>query len=285
MVDEFQDTNPRQLEILRALDRGNLFTVGDELQSIYGFRHADVSLFRDRRSELEDVGASLALTHNFRSDPAVLDIVNALFSDRFDAFTPLVPARAGGEHQPHGVELLISDRDGWDERPELARELSNGMPTAATWRLAEAHALAARVAEMVQLEGVRAADIVVLLRAGGDMRVYERALTLRGVRTLAATGAFWEHQQVADMLAYLRALANPLDELSLYGVLASPLVGLSSDALAVLAATAREQGRGLWHQRAAAPPRSQRPMRRRSGHSAGASAPSVTARRCARSQI
>ena len=79
------------------------------------------------------------------------------------------------------------------------------------------------------------------------MRVYERALTLRGVRTLAATGAFWEHQQVGDLLAYLRALANPLDELSLYGVLASPLVGLSSDALAVLAATAREQGRGLWH--------------------------------------
>ena len=70
MVDEFQDTNPRQLAICGALDRGNLFTVGDELQSIYGFRHADVGLFRARRAELAEATAAPSLTRNFRSAPA-----------------------------------------------------------------------------------------------------------------------------------------------------------------------------------------------------------------------
>ncbi len=255
MVDEFQDTNQRQLEILNCLQRGNLFTVGDELQSIYGFRHADVSLFRERRAQLEQAGASLALTQNFRSAPAVLEAVNALFGERFDPFTALVPARAGGPSEPPGprVELLVTDRTAWGERPDRAQELARGLPRAAPWRHAEARALAARIAELIRQDGVAPGEIVVLLRAGGDLRVYERALIALGVPTLAAVGAFWEHQQVGDLLAYLRALANPLDELALYGVLASPLVGLSSDSLALLAKAAREHGGGLW-QTAGSPP-------------------------------
>ena len=77
--------------------------------------------------------------------------------------------------------------------------------------------LAQRVAELVRGGGARAGEVAVLLRALGDLEVYERALQLRGLRTLAAVGGFWGHQQVGDLLAYLRALANPLDELALYG--------------------------------------------------------------------
>ena len=74
--------------------------------------------------------------------------------------------------------------------------------------------------------------IVVLTRATTDLRVYERALEDPGVPTYVIGGrGYWAHPQVVDLVAYLRALANPRDEEALYTVLASPLVGVSVDAL------------------------------------------------------
>src|SRR5262249_23041904 len=192
MVDEFQDTNARQLGILSALDRGNLFTVGDELQSIYAFRHADVNLFRARRAELAARGASLELTSNFGSPTALLEVVNAVFARRFGpTYTPLVSAagwpsdgdgarfavsedgdgtgEGGGAAPP--VELLLTARRGWEaDAPPGA--LSNAPP----WRVAEAQMLAERVVELVRSGQSRAGEGAVLLRAGGDRGVYGRAL-------------------------------------------------------------------------------------------------------------
>jgi ATP-dependent exoDNAse (exonuclease V) beta subunit len=247
MVDEFQDTNPRQLAILSALDRGNLFTVGDELQSIYGFRHADVSLFRARRAELAGQGGSLALRRNFRSRPELLDVVNTAFAERVAQFSELEPAREQPQdgEQPR-VELLLTSRSGWDAHERIAAALASGLPPAPLWRVAEARLLAQRVTELIDDGHARAGEIVVLLRAMGDLDVYERALQQRGVRTLATVGRFWDHQQVGDLLAYLRALANPLDEEALYALLVCPLAGMSLDGVALLARAARERGRAAW---------------------------------------
>jgi ATP-dependent exoDNAse (exonuclease V) beta subunit len=246
MVDEFQDTNPRQLGILGALDRGNLFTVGDEFQSIYGFRHADVSLFRARRAELRERGGSLALTRNFRSRERLLDVVNAVFAPRFAGYEPLLAGREDAETAGPQVELLLTSMDGWEAREDLAREIAAGLPHSQLWRQAEARMLAQRVADLIEAGEARAGDVAVLLRATGDLEVFERALQLQGLRTLAAVGAFWGHQQIGDLLSYLRALANPLDEEALYGALASPLGGCSRDCLALLADAARETRRGAW---------------------------------------
>ena len=256
MVDEFQDTNPRQLAILAALERGNLFTVGDELQSIYGFRDADVELFRARRAELAERGGSLQLTGNFRSRAPLLEVVNTVFGDRLQGgYTPLLAGRqesggrGSGDRAEPLVELLLSSRRGWEAAEQPAEGIAP--PSAGTgvprWREAEARMLAERVAELVDSGWAHPGDVAVLLRAVGDLDSYERALQDCGLKTIAAVGGFWGGQQVGDLLAYLRALANPLDELGLYATLASPLVGLSSDGLVLLARAARASGRGqIW---------------------------------------
>ncbi len=93
LVDEFQDTDPLQVELVMALcdnevARGKLFFVGDFKQSIYRFRGADPGVFRRLREEIPPEGR-LPLSLNFRSQPAILDFVNALFSEEFQDYEPL----------------------------------------------------------------------------------------------------------------------------------------------------------------------------------------------------
>jgi ATP-dependent helicase/nuclease subunit A len=262
MVDELQDVNPRQLALVRALERENLFTVGDEWQSIYGFRHAEVGLFRARDAQLAPRGRSLRLAHNFRGRAELLEVVNAVFARRFgEAYTPLRAGREGErERQARGepssssprggpsssprVELLLTDRRGWTGQRSLAHGGSRS--GAADWREAEARALAERIGELVHYGQASPGGVAVLLRGMGDVDCYEQALRARGLKTVASAGAFWARQEVADLLAYLRALADPDDEVALYGALAAPPVGLSSDALALLARAARAQERSVW---------------------------------------
>ncbi len=250
MVDEFQDTNPLQLELLERVAGEGLFAVGDELQSIYGFRHADVRLFRARRATLAEDGATATLATNFRSHADVLRALNHAFAPRFNvSFVPLVAGRAEpAEDDPapasSRVELLMTDAGAdWSE---AGLTPAGTVAPAPLWRIAEARVLAARIRELLDT-GRSASDVVVLLRATGDLAVYERALTDAGVPTYVIGGrGYWSQQQVRDLVAYLAVLANPRDGLALMTFLASPLVGLSSDALVQLAATSRASGRDAW---------------------------------------
>ena len=240
MVDELQDVNRRQLALLELLERENLFTVGDEWQSIYGFRHADVELFRARRDELAGSGGALELTHNFRARPALVRAVNAIFAPRFgEDYRPLVAARDGAGAAEPALELLLTDRD-WGRQEDSSEE-----PEVQGWRRAEAQMLAQRIEELIAEEGVRAREVAVLVRATTGLEAYARALEQRGIATLATVGGFWADRQVRDLLACLRTIANPRDELALHGALASPLAGLSRDALALIARAGRAEG-GAW---------------------------------------
>src|SRR5208282_5221643 len=105
-------------------------------------RHADVSLFRARRAELDVHARSLRLTHNFRSDEALLHVVNHVFSARLAAYAPLLaggsPQDEDGADREPAVELLLTDVAGWEEHARLADRVAAGLPRTQLWRQAEA---------------------------------------------------------------------------------------------------------------------------------------------------
>jgi ATP-dependent helicase/nuclease subunit A len=238
LVDEFQDTNRLQTEIVDLLrtPETELFFVGDEFQSIYGFRHADVQVFRERR---EAVGQPLSLTLNYRSRPEVLAAVNELFGAHFGGeFQEL--AAAAEFPDPvfgHPVELLVTDKESYKD-------------SGVHWRRGEARAVARRVRELVDSGTATPGEIVLLFAAGTDAEWYEDELRRAGLPTYRATGkGYFGQQQVVDLLMYLRLLHNRYDDTALASVLASPFVGVSNDALALLrrVASRRPLFSGLEH--------------------------------------
>jgi ATP-dependent exoDNAse (exonuclease V) beta subunit len=241
MVDEFQDVNPLQAEILGLIGPDRVFAVGDRLQSIYGFRHADVGIFDRTAAELAAEGRRATLQRNHRSRRELLDAIDLAFADAFGpgAFLPLEAGRpdAAEPAAEPPVELIVCDREGWDHLDAA------GAPA---WRHAEARALAARI--RAELDAGRPpGDVVVLLRATGDMALYERALADRDVPTYLVGGrGFWSAREVQDLVAWLALVANPYDEPRLWEVLASPMVGLTSDGLVLVKAAARAAERDPW---------------------------------------
>ncbi|MEX2196024.1 MAG: UvrD-helicase domain-containing protein [Thermoleophilaceae bacterium] len=250
MVDEFQDTNRLQLAIVELLHGpGNrLFTVGDELQSIYSFRHADVEVFREleRRSAAApaDEAGVRRLSGNFRSRPELIATVNAVGRELLDNYEELAVGAPPGSLSGDGpaVEVLLTERDGWEEEGELAGVSPDEQ--AQSWRVAEARFLAARLREHAD-EGFPRGHMVVLLRAFTYVEAYERALDEQGLSPYVVGGrGYWSRQQVNDLRQLLGAIANPLDELALFGSLASPACGVRPDTLWLLKRAAG--GRRAW---------------------------------------
>ncbi len=254
LVDEFQDTNPLQNEIVELLERENLFRVGDERQSIYRFRHADVKVFRKHHEKAAQEGRAEAIGVNFRSRGEVLDAIDLTFSELWgEAFDPLIEAPGTRDEAPRldpCVELLVTDKEKkrWDEALDPEGDpFGAGMRGVTPWRAAEARLLAKRVDELTKDGPYELSDVVLLLRATTHMHIYERALEERGIPTYVLGGrGYWSQQQVGDLRNYLAALANPLDGLALYSVLASPLGGLTLDSLVLIAAEARRRKWDPW---------------------------------------
>jgi ATP-dependent helicase/nuclease subunit A len=252
LVDEFQDTNRLQLRLIEALHgpKTELVVVGDELQSIYGFRHADLDVFRRRREEIDRRADAelMRLSGNFRSRQEVVGAVNLMGEALLGtAYTPLRVGAPPAEEPPAGkgvaVELLLTSRDDWDgDEIDLEPAIDGATPLNC---LAEARFVAERLRELAD-QGVPRGEMVVLLRAFTHLDAYEDSLERAGLRPYVVGGrGYWSQQQVADVCALLAAIANPLDDHALFGALASPACGVAPDTLWLLRRAAGKR-RHVW---------------------------------------
>ncbi len=226
-VDEAQDVNPLQDELVELLAEGagRVLRVGDEQQSIYRFRWADVECFRRAQGR----ATPFPLRENYRSQAAVLEPLNGWFEGILGEFAPLRVAVAPAATPDPAVELVIVEDTG-----DRATRDQEAVETAAVVR------------RLHDEEGFRFGDIVVLFRARTGIGLYDQALRAAGVPTVLIGGnVFAEHEQVADVLGLLALVENPHDEEPLVRVLASPYVAASDDDLLALREAAGPGG-ALW---------------------------------------
>ena len=257
LVDEFQDTDPLQAEIFWRLcgepprdasapewmsfqiRPGALFLVGDPKQAIYRFRGAEVGAYLRAREAFraQDPASVLSISTNFRSCPSILHFVNARFEAPLSlensqpGFTALDPFQAERAEGPSVAALDI----------EVADE--KGKATADKQRDGEAEAVAELCAHLIVNETIvdheagerrlcRPGDIALLAPTGSDLWRYEEALERRGIPVATQAGkGLYRRQEIQDLIAMTRVLADRRDTLALGALLRGPLVGLTEEEL------------------------------------------------------
>ncbi|MDH5334578.1 MAG: UvrD-helicase domain-containing protein, partial [Thermoleophilia bacterium] len=221
LVDEYQDTNHAQYRLLQLLaaEHGNVFSVGDPDQSVYGFRGADIRNILDFERDFPGARV-ITLEENYRSTNAILEAANAVI-----------------EHNR-------------DRKPKhLFSELGQGDPVEVVEvedEHAEARFVAAELARLVD-GGLSANEIAVFYRTNAQSRVLEDVLTRQQVPYQVIGGPrFYERAEIKDAVAYLSLLDNPADAVSLLRIANRPRRGLGDTSLQRLVAHAGALGITLW---------------------------------------
>lgn len=241
LVDEFQDINPVQHRIIEEIQGRNSgivpFFVGDEKQSIYRFRGAEVEIF----NRLKKARRPLQLDRNFRSTPALMRFFNAFFSETLGQ---AVPRETYKVHYPVAIHPhFTQDADSCPvELLLVTEEDTSTLPATFSNVMAEASLVVERMRELhdkgiiqIRDEKIRPArwgDMVILLRSRTHQPVFEAGMRKAGIPYFVTSGiGFYERREVIDIVNMLRALMNLRDEVALVGVLRSPLFGVTDNAL------------------------------------------------------
>lgn len=256
LLDEFQDTDPLQIEIAARIaggaaagqerwqdveiPPGSLFVVGDPKQSIYRFRRADISLYLEAQRVL---GGHTSLTTNFRSLTPVIDWVNAVFGSLIEAedhvqppYEDLSPHRDQRVVGPEVAVLGEEAHEGEDGKRATATQVraAEARDVAATilTTLDEAWTIAERTPQGERTRPLRLGDITLLVPTRTSLGTIEDALDAAGIayRT-EATSLVHAAPEVRALLTTARAVADPSDRLALVTALRSPLFGIDDGEL------------------------------------------------------
>jgi ATP-dependent exoDNAse (exonuclease V) beta subunit len=214
LMDELQDTNPLQWRLVDLLRTpGCFFAVGDINQSIFGFRHATPEAFRAYRDGLASQGFTIdTLRQNYRSAPEILETVNNVFAGAVGI-------------EPHHLTTERTNRRGTpvEVRAASAETTEEAAAIESKW-------VARRILELSAESPF--GKMAVLLRTLNSFGPLQRALEeLRIPFQVTGAKSFFESREIRDLLQWLRVLDNPLDEISLAGVLRSPLVGVRDETI------------------------------------------------------
>jgi len=221
LVDEYQDTNHAQYRWLTLLagERRNLAVVGDDAQSIYGFRGADIRNILDFEQDYPDAHV-VKLEQNYRSTQTILSAANAVIANNRDQVSKDLWTEVG-EGDPVKVRVLADEH-------------------------AEARYVLGEVERLVG-EGVSRAEIAVFYRTNAQSRVLEDVLVRAEVPYQVIGGTkFYERAEIRDAIAYLSLLANPQDEISFTRIANSPRRGLGQTSLSRVLAHAATLGMPVW---------------------------------------
>ena len=221
MIDEFQDTNVAQYAIAKQLSEsyGNLCVVGDPDQSIYSWRNADIRNILSFQKDFPDAKV-IPLEENYRSSQTILDAAQNLISPNEQRVDKSLWTQNG-----RGVPIVVSESyDAEDEAQAVLKEI-RGLASN------ESHALS---------------DIAVMYRVNAQSRALEEACARFGVPyQLVGSLRFYQRQEIKDLTAYLRLIANPDDDVSLGRVVNVPARGIGQRTLDELTRWARQHGQSM----------------------------------------
>ena len=220
LVDEYQDTNVMQYHIVELLARehGNICVVGDDDQSIYGWRGADIRNILDFEKDFPGAKV-IRLEQNYRSTSNILDAANAVIEN----------------NQGRKSKKLWTDNGRGDRIETFTADSERD----------EAHFVCRKIMEGVR-NGMNYGDFVVLYRMNAQSRIPETTMVNYGIPNKVYGGQrFYERKEIKDIMAYLRLIYNPFDDIALKRIINVPKRSIGDASIAELARVAEQEGKSM----------------------------------------